>query len=103
MESVDVFGRDLDAVEDALPPTGVVGAAVGAQVEQAARGVGQRHLAGVLVLDPDLAAQAAPVAERLPLGLGHLLEALLAPEAGADGTARALGHAPAPVRYAPAR
>src|SRR3712207_444797 len=103
MELVDVLGRDLDAVGDPLLPVGVVGAAVGAQVEQAAAGVRQRHLARVHVLDLDLAAQAAAVAERLPLGLGHLLEALLAPEAGTDGMVRALGHAPAPVSYGPAR
>ena len=62
VEFAHIFGRDLDAVGHPGLAAGIVRAAVGAEVKQAAGGVGERDLARVLVLDPDLAAQTAAVA-----------------------------------------
>src|SRR3954454_23631512 len=81
VELADVLGRDPLAVRDVPPAVGVVAAAVRAEVEEPAGGVGQHDFARILVLDPDLAAEAAAVAQGLPLGLAQRLERLLAPEA----------------------
>ena len=80
VEPADVLRRNLRAVRDVALAVRVVRAAVAAEVEKAAGDVGERGLPAVLVLDPDLAAEAAAVAERFPLLRAHLLQGLFLPE-----------------------
>ena len=72
--------RQLDAVRHPARAVRVVAALAGAEVEQPAGDVGERQLVGVVVAQLVQAAAAAAVAERFPLGAGHLLERLGLPE-----------------------
>ncbi len=83
-EGSDVLGRQRHTVGDPHVTVGIVAAAMGAEVEQPAGHVGERRLAGVRVLDTDLVAEAATVAELLPLGRAQGRERLGAPEAGLE-------------------
>ncbi len=67
-----IFGRDLDAVGYIFLAVHVVGVAVGVEAQIAAGNVGKRHLAGIFVLHPNLAAQAAAIADGFPFGGRHL-------------------------------
>jgi hypothetical protein len=95
MQIMDIFGGDRDAVAYPIMPAGIVAAAVRAEVQQAAGRIGQGKLAGFLVLDTDLAAQAAAVAQGFPFRRRHLVQILAAPER--SGLIRR------PLRLSPAR
>src|SRR5216684_5977937 len=71
---------ELDAVRDDLLAILVVPAAGRLGVQKLAAGVGLGEFPGVLVFELVDAAQAAAVAQRLPLLLGHLGERLALPE-----------------------
>ena len=73
---------DLQAVWLFLEAVAVVGALAGLGIEQVAGHVGEHQLLGVLVDQLVQAALAAAIAQGLPLGHGHLLQALHLPEGG---------------------
>ena len=73
---------DLQAVRLFLKAVAVVGALAGLGIEQVAGHVGEHQLLGVLVDQLVQAALAAAVAQGLPLGRGHLLQALHLPKGG---------------------
>src|SRR6185437_11672671 len=75
----------VHAVGHPARAVGVVAAPAGFEVEQAAGDVGERQLAGVVVTQLVQAAPPAAVAQRLPLGAGHLLQRLGLPERGGRG------------------
>lgn len=74
---------DLQAVRLFFKAVAVVGALAGLGIEQVAGDVGEHQLLGVLVDQLVQAALAAAVAQGLPLGHGHLLQALHLPKGGA--------------------
>lgn len=74
---------DLQAVRLFLKAVAVVGALAGLGIEQVAGHVGEHQLLGVLVDQLVQAALAAAVAQGLPLGCGHLLQAFYLPKGGA--------------------
>ncbi len=73
---------DLQAVRLFLKAVAIVGALAGLGIEQVAGHVGEHQLLGVLVDQLVQAALAAAVAQGLPLGCGHLLQALRLPKGG---------------------
>ena len=73
---------DLQAVRLFFKAVAVVGALAGLGIEQVAGHVGEHQLLGVLVDQLVQAALAAAVAQGLPLGRGHLLQALHLPKGG---------------------
>ena len=75
-----IDGIELEAVGNQAMAVGIVGATAGFAVEQVAYHGGRVDLGGVLVLELDQAAAAAPVAQAFPFGPGHLDEALSFPE-----------------------
>jgi len=73
---------DLQAVRLFFKAVAVVGALASLGIEQIAGHVGEHQLLGVLVDQLVQAALAAAVAQGLPLGRGHLLQALHLPKGG---------------------
>ncbi|EOQ80274.1 hypothetical protein K652_12161 [Pseudomonas aeruginosa VRFPA02] len=80
LELVGLRRGELDTVGDETDALGVVGAAAALQVEQLAGDTRVVDAAVVLVLELLQAAQAATVAQRLPLVLVELGEGLAFPE-----------------------
>lgn len=72
-----ILGRDFGAIGHVLLAVGVIAALVGVETEIAARHVGKRNFARVLILYPNLTAKAAAIAKGFPLGIGHLTKRLL--------------------------
>jgi hypothetical protein len=79
-DGAHVLRRQPHAVGHDRKPIRIVLAAAPLRVEQSAADAGEVDLAGVLVLELGQAAFAAAVAERFPLGGGHLLQRLGFPE-----------------------
>ena len=77
-----ILSGDLQAVRLFLKAVAIVGALAGLGIEQVAGHVGEHQLLGVLVDQLVQAALAAAVAQGLPLGCGHLLQALRLPKGG---------------------
>lgn len=81
-----IFGNlvvgDLQAVRLFFEAVAVVGALAGLGIEQVAGHVGEHQLLGVLVDQLVQAALAAAIAQGLPLGHGHLLQAFYLPKGG---------------------
>ena len=73
---------DLQAVRLFFKAVAVVGALAGLGIEQVAGHVGEHQLLGVLVDQLVQTALAAAVAQGLPLGHGHLLQAFHLPKGG---------------------
>src|SRR5690606_24309695 len=103
LQPLDIVGRQLHAVRHLGLTIGVIGAGAGVRVEQLAMHARRDDPAGVLVLEPDDAAQAATVAQTFPLGRIHLGERLGLPEGlGGRGThGRALYASKPPLSPSP--
>jgi hypothetical protein len=80
LELVGLIGRQLDAVGDELATVGVIRATAGVQVQQFAGDARVVNAAVVFVFQFLQAAQAAAVAQRLPLILIELGEGFTFPE-----------------------
>ena len=82
VELGDLVVGDLQAVRLLLEAVDVVGALAGLGIEQVAGHVGEHQLLGVLIDQLVQAALAAAIAQGLPLGHGHLLQAFYLPKGG---------------------
>src|SRR6478672_6137606 len=80
LQRLDIPRRQFDAVRHLLAAVGVVSAGAALRIEQLAVNPRRNDLAGVLVLKPHQTAQAAAIAQTLPLLAGHPFQSFGLPE-----------------------
>lgn len=71
-----IIGRHLDTIGHVLLAVCIVAALMGFQAQITTGSIAQGNLARIFILHPNLAAQAAAIAQRFPLGIGHFGEGL---------------------------